>query len=295
MLMDTDPVAADIALMNFIEIYLDDLHSAFRLYSWGSGYKPDTSAFERIEGAAAEKSFQDMKEYEKAREARYPDGCPAYDEVGNTAFVTFDGFEAEGFDYYGEAEHDPVKDTFELLIYSHAQITRPGSPVKHVVLDLSNNGGGAVDAAAYVICWYLGEAGISIKNMYTGATSTSRYHADINLDRAFDASDTVTGRKLYCLISPNSFSCGNLVPAAFKASHKVTLIGKTSGGGSCVVQPLTTAAGAVLQISGQKRVSITKNGSFYDVDMGIEPDVYLRDVETFYDRQALCDMINAMR
>ena len=294
-LMDTDPVTADVALMNFIEIYLDDLHSAFRLYSWGSGYNPDTEAYIKAEGAAAEKSFRDMKEYEDARAARYPDGCPAYEEVGNTAFVTFDEFNANGYDYYGEEAHDPAKDTFELLIYSHAQITRPGSPIKHVVLDLSNNGGGAVDAAAYVICWYLGEAGISIKNMFTGAMSTSRYHADINLDRQFDSSDTVTDKKLYCLISPNSFSCGNMVPAAFHASHKVTLIGKTSGGGSCVVQPLTTAAGALFQISGQKRVSITKNGSFYDVDTGVEPDVYLRDVETFYDRRALADMINAMR
>ena len=65
-------------------------------------------------------------------------------------------------------------------------------------------------------------------------------------------------KNLYCLISPVSFSCGNLVPAGLKSSQKVTLIGRTSGGGSCSVQPMTTAYGTVFQISSAMRMSSAK-------------------------------------
>ena len=73
-------------------------------------------------------SARNMELYEAARSARYPDGCPVYEEVGNTAYVTFDSFEINNYDYYGETEHDPDADTIEMVIYAHRQITREGSP-----------------------------------------------------------------------------------------------------------------------------------------------------------------------
>ena len=240
-------------------------------------------------------SARNMELYEAARSARYPDGCPVYEEVGNTAYVTFDSFEINNYDYYGETEHDPDADTIEMVIYAHRQITREGSPIENVVLDLSNNGGGTVDAAAYLLCWFLGESSISMKDMYTRAVSTATYHADVNLDRVFDERDTVTDKNLFCLISPNSFSCGNLLPAAFKADQSETLVGRTSGGGSCVVQQLTTAGGAAFQGSGMQRLSIMKNGSFYDIDAGMDPDVYLRRIDTFYDCEALTELLCSLR
>ncbi len=121
-------------------------------------------------------------------------------------------------------------DTLGLIIQAHEQITRENSPIENVVLDLSNNTGGDVDAAVFVLGWLLGEAPFSVKDMSTGAMSTSVYRADVNLDRTFDEKDTVLDKNLYCLISPVSFSCGNLVPAALKSSQKVTLLGRTSGG-----------------------------------------------------------------
>ena len=124
--------------------------------------------------------------------------------------------------------------------------------------------------------------------------STSVYRADVTLDRKFDEKDTVTDKNLYCLISPVSFSCGNLVPAALKSSQKVTLLGRTSGGGSCAVQPASSAWGTVFQISGSLRMSFLKNGSFYDIDQGIEPDYYIDHIENFYNRAALTDYINGL-
>ena len=120
------------------------------------------------------------------------------------------------------------------------------------------------------------------------------YRADINLDHEFDERDTVADKKLYCLVSPVSFSCGNLVPAVFKSSQRVTLLGRTSGGGSCTVQPLSTAHGSVFQISGTQRMSFAKNGSFYDIDQGVEPDYYINRLSGFYDRPALTEYINGL-
>ena len=226
------------------------------------------------------------------------DNWQAYEEVGNTAYVTFDGFDSlyRGEAFYAGLEDGeiPTDDTIGLIIYAHQQITRSGSPIENVVLDLSCNLGGAVDAAIFVLGWLLGDAPFSVKDMSTGAMSTSIYRADVNLDRKFDEADTISDKNLYCLISPVSFSCGNLVPAALKASQKVTLLGQTSGGGSCIVQPLSTAWGTVFQISSSLRMSFLKNGSFYDIDQGVSPDFYISRLSNFYDRQALTDYINSL-
>ena len=82
---------------------------------------------------------------------------------------------------------------------------------------------------------------VSLTSPATGALSTSICRADVNLDREFNDLDTVAGKNLYCLVPPVSFSCGNLVPWVFKASGAVTLLGDTSGGGSCVVRFMSSA------------------------------------------------------
>jgi len=69
----------------------------------------------------------------------------------------------------------------------------------------------------------------------------------------------------YCLISPTSFSCGKLFPAFFKGSTGITLLGKTSGGGTCAVLPFTTASGAVFTISSPLQISMIKNGAMYRI------------------------------
>ena len=50
----------------------------------------------------------------------------------------------------------------------------------------------------------------------------------------------------------------------FKASGAVTLLGDTSGGGSGVVRIMSSAWGSLYTMSGIKRISFVKNGSFYD-------------------------------
>ena len=294
-LLSTDPNVKDGALLDFISYYLDDLHSNFCAVS------SHTTNAETIGGNGLS-GLQDSETgefYAAAREGA-DHTIPAYEEVGNTAYVTFDHFaiNKDPADYYsGETdfENDPDKaDTAALILYAHQQITREDSPIENVVIDLSFNGGGQIDAGALVSAWFLEEASVSIRSSFTGAISTGTYRFDANLDGVFDEKDSVKDKNLYCLIGPYSFSCGNLVPNIFKSSGRVTLIGKQSGGGSCAVLSLSTAYGAMFNISSPRRMSYVKNGSYYDTDTGIEPDCVIVKPENFYDREALTEYINGL-
>ena len=282
---------ADLAFYAFLDYFLNDGHTYFNSYSWMAG----DQELAGMDGSAMVALKEQVNRYRAAREKLLGDYSP-YQEVGNTAYITFDEFEnASPSAYYAALEGgDAPVDTISLIIYAHNRIYRENSPIENVVIDLSNNTGGSVNAAVFVISWFLGKAEISVKDTFTGAMSTGVYQADVNLDRKFDLYDNCSEKNLYCLISPASFSCGNSVPAAFKASGKVTLLGRPSSGGSCTVQFLSTAWGTSFDISGSNRMSFTKNGSFYAIDQGVEPDFVLSRPESFYDREKLTDYINQL-
>jgi len=302
-LAGTDPHKFDLALMQLIGIYLDDGHSGFignSILSGESSGSKIRALSSLLEGTSRSNSSQVGQRYREAREAVYGENLPGYEEIGDTAFITFDLFiqDREDNEYYDpELTVEDPQDTIELIIYANRQIKRENSPVKKIVLDLSNNIGGHSSAAIFVISWFLGNAQIALRDTLTGAQTNAIYQCDVDLDGTFDQKkDTVSsGYKLYCLTSITSFSCGNLVPAACKSSGIVTLIGQPSGGGSCVVRQCTTASGALFRISGPAQLSIVKNGSFYNIDQGIEPDFVLSNPESFYDRAALAEYLNELK
>ena len=289
---------ADELLYKIIDFYLDDLHSEFIDYSYRVGPKEVSWTT----GPATRKFDEFVSLYGNAREPFYDEGYfeevnydpYVYSETGNTAYLTFDSFKyANASAYYDAPDLNSLPwDTVGLVIYAHQAIYRKDSPIENVVIDLSNNTGGEVDAAIFLMSWLLGDAPFSVKDTFTGALSTATYRADVNLDRKFNSGDVLDDKNIYVLISPVSFSCGNLVPAALKASDKVTILGRTSGGGSCVVQPLSTAWGTFFQISGSSRMSFLKNGSFYDIDTGVSPDFTITQPRKFYDHEALTEYIN---
>ena len=162
-------------------------------------------------------------------------------------------------------------------------------------MDLSTNSGGDAEAAIFVIGWFLGEAPVSLVHTFCGTRVTNVYRIDANQDRVFDSKDSLyADYNLYCLCSPLSFSCGNLVPWAYHSSGMVTLIGDTTGGGSCVVQPMATAWGTVFQTSGTSRLAFVRNGSYYDIDQGVTPDLHLSNIRNYFDREALAEIIHNM-
>ena len=87
-LSGNDSVDADQALRQFIDYYLDDLHSGFNSFSPLSGL---VETGEDV-GASLRKLYENSDRYEDARAAVYGDDVPGYEEVGNTAYITFDNF-----------------------------------------------------------------------------------------------------------------------------------------------------------------------------------------------------------
>ncbi len=294
-LMSTDPVKSDEALVKLINHGFDDLHSNYVAPS----YSTDQEAFNEIypePGPWTSKFRKSIYSFERARDEAYPEGIPPYEEIGNTAYITFDKFVEPDptIDYLSDPKEEELEDTIRLMQYACDRIQRKDSPIENVVMDLSNNTGGLADTAAYVIATFLGRGETNTIDTLTGAKTTIQYVIDTNRDGKFDDQDTLAekGYNLYCLTSPVSFSCGNLVPNVFATSPYVTLIGQTSGGGSCSISSFSTARGSVINISGNYRLSLFKNGSFYDIDRGADPDIYIAKIADFYDRESLTRFVN---
>ena len=300
----TNAKKIDRELWNLIYQNVDDIHSRYALSSYASGADFKWKLNEKYgQGYARDFAFEFDKELKELRKKYNPD-LKSYEEHGDTAYITFDGFDFDisGVgdlfgDELGESNNitmDRVHDTVGLISYSVQQILRKDSPIKNVVLDLSLNGGGAVDAAAYVVAAFLGKASFSVENALSGSRITNDYMCDINFDTKFDKNETLAGKglNLYCLTTKASFSCGNLVPCVFKEDPHVSIIGQKSGGGACTVGTISTATGTVLDISSNMRLSYIKNGSFYNVDQGAEPDFTISKYEHLFDREWLTKYID---
>jgi len=298
-MLSTDPKVATRALVKLSLGYLADRHTGVTKPSHYVGTDdPTIIGITNASDASWDiiDAVLNQQRYAAARQTAYPDGMPGYEEIGNTAYVTFDAFTMppEGTDYYAAPPATAPADTMGLVIYAHSRIMREGSPIENVVVDLSNNGGGAADAAIYVLGWMLGTCNLNFEDTINNGQSSTQYRVDVNLDRVFDASDDISHLNLYCITSPNSFSCGNLVPAMLKSSGIVTLMGKPSGGGACVVMQTVTADGTIFNYSSNRRLSTSTNGAYTDIDAGVEPDIPLTKLANFYDRQALTDYINSL-
>ena len=310
-LSGTDPIASDAALTEILMGFFDDGHSGLVRNSWRCGLPKGIELLGMLANAGYSTKTKTLvtDRLSSARRAAYPNGVPGYEEIGDTAFVTFDNFTVnrKPEEYYEVEISDDPQDTIELIIYANRMVHREGSPVKNIVLDLSLNSGGESDAAIAVASWFTGETRLSLLDTMTGAETIACYRTDLNLNGialsdpesgtgTYDPGDTVFGRfNLYCLTSPTSFSCGNLVPAIFNQAGGITLIGQRTGGGSNVVFPATSASGMIFQMSGPLQVTTYTNGSLYGVDTGVEPHVRLNKAESFYDRGALVDMIHNLK
>ena len=220
-----------------------------------------------------------------------------YERRGDTVFITFDEFTESNYPrFYTEGfELDPHDGAVELFAYALRRLQNEDSDAKNVVIDLSCNGGGAVISCAYIMDAIIGQSIICLQNPNTFALHQCVYEFDLNLDGSIDENDVSMlemGKNVTMIISDHSFSCGNLLPCSIDAiEDKVLLIGQTSGGGACEVGYLSTATGALMQISGENRAVTMKNGYIRDIDGGVAPDIYL-SLDRMFDRDYIVDLVN---
>lgn len=331
-LKSTDAVTFTKALINVVNFYFGDGHSGFISNSCWAGTDTitgnKTSNLEKKYydtrdryGAARAKAISGSASYnEESGESVY---IPAYtvSSDGKTAIVRFDAFTSADFEdvdslrtarevlladdhkvlnacvdagqerkYAGKGDYDTIS-----IIAAVNKLIQADSKIENVVLDLSRNGGGRFTAVAYVLSWMLGECTIDFTNPITGAKFSATYSIDADLDGSCGGEkDSVKGKNLFCLISPMSFSCGNLTPAVLKESDRVTILGVTSGGGASSVHHTSCADGSSFQISSKYVMSTSKNGSNYDMDQGVSPHYYINKPENFYTTKNLAALVNSI-
>lgn len=292
----TDPIVFSKALASLTYRYFGDSHSGIlelSPYMDSSKLSWDDLKYHS--------SYNHFWEYSSkitsVRDEVMTEGVKGYEEVDNTAYITFDSFTRSEirFEDYSEESFNDQSDTLGLIIYAHSMITRENSPIENVVVDLSCNTGGIGDAAVYVVAWMLGYCDAHIANPITKSYSTCSYAVDVNLDGVFDDKDSIADKNLYCLISPASFSCGNLVASMLKESNRVTLIGETSGGGACAVHFASTPDGTLIAFSSAIRLSTSANGSYYGIDRGVDPHHHLSKLESYFERESLTEYINSLK
>lgn len=307
------PKDAEEVLKEFIVIYLDDMHCVMKSPSPYVGKSFDTRVMMDTEVPKTEywKPFlEGMTQDKNARsQTNLVDrsGRPIpYMEVENTAYVTFDGFR-DFFDnhefYYSEDfqkqkeellnEGDPVA----IANYADSQINRPDSPIKNVVIDLSLNTGGSLDAAMYLLSWIQGYARLDIANSKIGSEYSNTYRADVDLDGAITSKDSLASKRLNvcCVVSTATFSCGNLFASCLKESKAAKLVGRKTSGGACAVQACITPDGTAFTFSGNYKFSAVRNGKYYTIDEGVEPDYPIDDAKKMYDRVWLTDYIKSLK
>lgn len=292
-----NPVEMDQGLAILTWTALDDIHSSLIGQSPYTGIDRKKEILQIPDGPATKQYYNATYKFRDLRNESFleeSNPIPGYQEVGNTAYITLDSFDAMPTDYYDNPPAEIPDDTVGLIIYAHSQITRENSPIENIVLDLTCNTGGYEDSSAYAISWLLGEAQMSSQDPNIGAYAYTTILCDTTLDHVFDEKDNVSDYNRYCLISPMSLSCGNVVPSILKNSNEVTIIGQKTHGGGCFVFDLSTASGSTLTLSGPSAYSVMKNGVLYDVDAGVEPDLYISKPENFYNREKLTDYINSL-
>lgn len=174
-----------------------------------------------------------------------------YDDNGNKtkiAYITFDNFSMEPFG--PKIETSPYYSfTFNLINYANEQIRK--NNVKNVVIDLSCNTGGVILAEEMIESWICGKSHSMEYNKNDKSITKVCRKADINYDQTIDEQDFLPDDvNVYCIVSPSSFSCGNLLPCRLKEFSNTKFIGSRSGGGCCsVANSICLPNGAFLTIS----------------------------------------------
>ena len=294
-LSSIDPMDADQALAEICYKYFGDLHSAFHARSPYTGLERESEDI--VPGPSVKKFIQNMGEILTARSEFFPDGVPGFQRKGDTAYITFDDFWMDRSRNYFEEpltrkEKQAIQkdyassgiDTIGLIHYANEEI-QSNPRIKNVVIDISCNTGGALDAEVFVASWLLGQSSLAVRRNITDCQSVTSYTADVNFDGKCGQKDDYVGdRRIFCLISGNTFSCGNLLASMLAESGKAALIGTKTGGGACAVYLTSTAAGALFQTSSPWLFSSERNGAFFDIEAGVVPDYKLTGYSAFFDR-----------
>lgn len=227
------------------------------------------------------------KAYSAYNEVKSWDSTARFIVYGDTGVFIFDSFADEAV--------EPFKWSLDYAAENG---------VKNFVIDLSMNTGGNSNVLQYMAAIMTNKENHTNKNSLqtlctlTGSKYQDEVELDLNLDGKFDEKDSevVYDFHFAVLTTKCSFSCGNLLPVIAKDNH-IPVIGKTSGGGSCMLTKFYMPGSHYYAMSGPEKF-IAQDGT--DADLGAEPDYDLTtedadglpDYTTLYDIEQISAKIH---
>jgi carboxyl-terminal processing protease len=150
---------------------------------------------------------------------------------------------------------------------------RNGAPLKGLVLDLRNNPGGVLEAAAAVADAFL-DGGLIVSAK--GRTAESKFEMNAT------PGDELNGAPIVALINGGSASAAEIVAGALKDHHRAKLMGRTTFGKGSVQ--------TVMPLSGDRAIKLTTSLYYTPSGVsinhrGIAPDIELaRDADESSDK-----------
>lgn len=251
-------------LIELTNYYLDDPHSSFILPSIYDTYNESEINRQKREymgerqqnvQVANDTLTELRKLYFRPKSiVKYPEFGGKFYVNDNIAYIIYDEFDFDSsIDLYGVNISRTIaeRDGFGYLYYYLNYIKNYEKKVDKVVIDISLNSGGYVDAAVDMLGFIKKNFSVNFKNSLTNSSIKININTDCNLDKNYKDLDSFEGVfDFYILTSQASFSCANTFASMLKEQNAATIIGEDAAGGACVVQKITLIDGIQLNISG---------------------------------------------
>ena len=233
-------------------------------------------------------------------------GDDYYIEQGDTALIRFDYFliDYAGWKaFYAGTGERPLKvmydgmETYDTVgaVLSGLERAKQNPEIRNIIIDMTCNGGGAVDAM-HAIEWLMtGKSSIRYYSRINQCSMIINAWFDMNFDGKFDENDVspYTDYNYGVLTGNYSFSCANAFPW-FMHEHGAMILGQKSSGGACSIR-ITSAAGVEFACSAASRHIFSDCGENIDFGCPLDADL-ISDGENpyanFFDLSLLSEKMN---
>ena len=233
-------------------------------------------------------------------------GNQRLDYSGDTAVIYFKKFDDDtttrrpSFYVLGPTKENEERSNFAFF-YNCFQDIKQHDEVKNVVINVSNNGGGAANGLICVLGFLSpdGEVNFSDLDVVTGSYREERYHVDTNLDGIADDQDGFGGQyNFYIMCSGSSYSCGNALPYIAQKDGLAKVIGSAPGGGDCVVGNFVDAYGRNAAYSGLLKLGRDSGSGFVSdekdvkLDYNMMPSIVDISLVPWYDADGIAEAVH---
>lgn len=295
-LLSCDTEIYDKAMCRFLTSYIDDGHTSYYEPSIYQS-KDSVSSYDEYNWSLDAQRYKTLLVNRKALLARRAavggkEGVfYVSDDNGteNMAVITFDGFEMYPVDNIDPAAPDYFEklakaNTYAFFRKAFEDIEKHND-VKNVVIDISINGGGAVNQCLTALSFLEDPENFYIPQRNQLDNSVTKFYHHIEDENGNSLKKE--GYNFYVLTSDFSFSCANFFPSICKYQLGIPVVGQKSGGGAGVVKPCQTTDGVLFQTSSSREMcSIDKNDNYVCIDNGVPVDLEIA-YDDFYSGDTL--------